>query len=132
MSASSTIDIGLRSTTSIANIFGLPCPTIDHENYCAYLDAKEIKQWCDFETKETISPETLEKYGEYYKQTINIQDHTNFQAGLLAINQLSIIIEVMRSHATNYIYTKSLECSKGKDRKNQLRKITKDYRFYFA
>ena len=130
LNATATINIGYRSTVTIAELFNLPVPKID-DTY-AMLNAKEVREWCVYNTLE-LSLDVIENLGKKYRYLVRgLQDYSNFQAGLRAINELVIISTAMQSHATSYIYSESNICVKGKGRKDQLRKATKKYRFIFC
>lgn len=130
LNATVTINIGYRSTVTIAELFSLPVPKTD-DTY-AVLNAKEVREWCAYNTLE-LSLDVIENLGKKYRYLVRgLQDYSNFQAGLRAINELVIISTAMQSHATSYIYSESNICVKGKGRKDQLRKATKKYRFIFC
>jgi hypothetical protein len=130
MCASADVDIGYQHTQSIAQVFGLPVPTYIQSEYCAVLTANEVRQWCDHHVNTTI--DNITRLGMRYREVVpGLSEFSGFEAGIRAINQLSVIVAVMRSHASEYIYKESLKCPQGKGRRDTLRKVTRRYRFSF-
>lgn len=130
MGASSNVDIGFRSTQTIGKIFNLPVPKYIESENRAVLTANEVKQWC--EHGHDMTPEYVESVGSQYKyEILGLNELSDFEVGLVALNQLAIITAVMSSDAQGYIYRESFKCPQGKGRRDALRKVSRRYRFSF-
>jgi len=132
MSATANISIGFRSTLTLAKIFNLPQPVMNQEECYAYLNAQQVREWCNFDTS-TLTPDKIEEVGyQYMGRVVGLNDVTGYQAGLYAIFSLSTAISLMREHASEYIYQVSYKTPAGKGRRDKLRKATKSYKLYFG
>lgn len=130
MHACSNIDIGFRNTQTIGKIFNLPVPKYIKSEDRAVLTANEIRQWC--EHGHEMNPETVVSIGSRYKyEVIGLSELSDFEVGLVALNQLAVIVAVMSSDAQEYIYRESNKCPQGKGRRDALRKASRRYRFSF-
>lgn len=130
MSACSNIDIGFRHTQTIGKLFGLPVPKYIEKENRAVLTANEVRRWCEFNTEHTI--ENVIDIGSSYRYSVvGLSDISDFETGILALNQLAVIVAVMSSDAQGYIYRESNKCPQGKGRRDALRKASRRYRFSF-
>lgn len=130
MSACSNIDIGFRHTQTIAKLFGLPVPKYIESEDRAVLKANEIRQWCDYSLE--LNPEDVTSIGSRYRESvIGLQDSSDFNVGIVALENLAVITAVMSSDAQEYIYRESNKCPQGNGRRKALRKASRRYRFSF-
>jgi len=105
---SANISVSLKSVCRLAEALFLPLPEPDPKNpEFAILTAKEVRRWIEWEDGWNDIP-----------------------------NELYLIKLVMQSDASSYIYQKTQRADqlnlKGFERKNFLRKATKEYRLIFA
>lgn len=114
--------LGYRHVCHLAEMFGLPAPHNEQgEDWIAVLNAKEVKQWIDFDPMVT---------DYYYKDAV------------MQIADLYHVQSLMARHAQDYISVVSNKAdwlertgqqARGHwDRKNYFRKATKKYRMVFA
>lgn len=104
--------VGASSLNFIAKRLMLPEMIYVEKECIYYYTAKEIKEWYDYDLEEALI--MLDRNLEQFYTFCCYRD-------------------ALQSHATNYISNAAIDLKiVGKKRKNELRKITKKYRFILS
>jgi len=106
-------------------------PKYDNKLKYYYWSSKECKEWIDSMDNLTLTPEKIKKIGQ--ASNMMFDNHDSFQIGLIMVNIMSWVTKAIRAKCSDYIMEKAVECGLvGKEKKEYLRKCTKEFRLIFG